>query len=125
MIAAAGDASAQVRAGTIKAYAVMANRRLAVVPNVPTVDEGGLTGAYYSGWFGIWAPARTPKDIVAKLNAAVRDALSDPEVATRLTEIGQEIFLRSEQTPEALSALQKAEIEKWWPIIKAANIKVE
>ena len=125
MIAAAGDASAQVRAGTIKAYAVMANRRLAVVPNVPTVDEAGLTGAYYSGWFGIWAPARTPKDIVAKLNAAVRDALSDPGVATRLTEIGQEIFLRSEQTPEALSALQKAEIEKWWPIIKAANIKVE
>ena len=125
MIAAAGDASAQVRAGTIKAYAVMANRRLAVVPNVPTVDEAGLTGTYYSGWFGIWAPARTPKDIVAKLNAAVRDALSDPGVATRLTEIGQEIFLRSEQTPEALSALQKAEIEKWWPIIKAANIKVE
>ena len=125
MIAAAGDASAQVRAGTIKAYAVMANRRLAVVPNVPTVDEAGLTGAYYSGWFGIWAPARTPKDIVAKLNAAVRDALSDPGVAVRLAEIGQEIFLRSEQTPEALSALQKAEIEKWWPIIKAANIKVE
>ena len=73
----------------------------------------------------MWAPAQTPKDIVAKLNAAVRDALSDPGVATRLTEIGQEIFLRSEQTPEALSALQKAEIEKWWPIIKAAGLKAE
>jgi Tripartite tricarboxylate transporter family receptor len=83
MIAAAGDASAQVRAGTVKAYAVMANRRLAVVPDVPTVDEAGLVGAYYSGWFGIWAPARTPKDIVAKLNAAVREALGDPGVGSR------------------------------------------
>jgi tripartite-type tricarboxylate transporter receptor subunit TctC len=125
MIAAAGDASAQVRAGTVKAYAVMANRRLAVVPDVPTVDEAGLVGAYYSGWFGIWAPARTPKDIVAKLNAAVREALGDPGVGSRLAEIGQDIFLRDQQTPEALAALQKAEIEKWRPIIKAAGIKAE
>jgi tripartite-type tricarboxylate transporter receptor subunit TctC len=125
MIAAAGDASAQVRAGTVTAYAVMANRRLAVVPDVPTVDEAGLAGAYYSGWFGIWAPARTPKDIVAKLNAAVREALGDPGVGSRLAEIGQDIFLRDQQTPEALAALQKAEIEKWWPIIKAAGIKAE
>jgi tripartite-type tricarboxylate transporter receptor subunit TctC len=125
MIASASDASTQVRAGTIKAYAVMANRRLAVVANVPTVDEAGLTGAYYSGWFGVWAPALTPKDIVAKLNAAVRDALEDVTVGTRLAEIGQELFPRSEQKPEALAALQKAEIAKWWPIIKAAGIKAE
>jgi tripartite-type tricarboxylate transporter receptor subunit TctC len=125
MIAAAGDASAQVRAGTVKAYAVMANRRLAVVPDVPTVDEAGLAGAYYSGWFGIWAPARTSKDIVAKLNAAVREALGHPGVGSRLAEIGQDIFLRDQQTPEALAALQKAEIEKWWPIIKAAGMKAE
>jgi tripartite-type tricarboxylate transporter receptor subunit TctC len=125
MIASAGDASAQVCAGTIKAYAVMANRRLDAAPNVPTVDEAGLVGAYYSGWFGIWAPARTPKEMVAKLNAAVRDALGDPKVGTRLTEIGQDIFPRDEQTPNALAALQKAEIEKWWPIIKAANMRGE
>ena len=125
MIAAAGDASAQVRAGTIKAYAVMANRRLAVLPGVPTVDEAGLNGAYYSGWFGIWMPARTPKDIVAKLNAAVRDALGDPGVAARLAEIGQQVFPLGEQTPEALAALQKTEINKWWPMIKAASFKAE
>jgi tripartite-type tricarboxylate transporter receptor subunit TctC len=125
MIASAGDAGAQVRAGTIKAYAVMANRRLAAVPDVPTVDEAGLAGAYYSGWFGIWAPARTPKDVVAKINAAVRDALGDPTVGTRLAEIGQVIFPRNEQTPAALAALQNVEIEKWWPIIKAANIRGE
>jgi tripartite-type tricarboxylate transporter receptor subunit TctC len=125
MIASVSDAGTQARAGTIKAYAVMANRRLAVVPDVPTVDEAGLAGAYYSGWFGIWAPARTPKDIVAKLNAAVRDALEDATVGMRLAEIGQELFPRNEQKPEALAALQKADIEKWWPIIKAAGIKAE
>jgi tripartite-type tricarboxylate transporter receptor subunit TctC len=125
MIASASDASAQVRAGTIKAYAVMANRRMAVVPDVPTVDEAGLAGAYYSGWFGIWAPARTPKDVVAKLHAAVRDSLGDPTVGTRLAEIGQDVFPRNEQTPEALAALQKTEIQKWWPIIKAAGINGE
>jgi tripartite-type tricarboxylate transporter receptor subunit TctC len=101
------------------------NRRLAVVHDVPTVDEAGLAGAYYSGWFGVWAPALTPKDVVAKLNAAVRDALEDVTVGTRLAEIGQELFPASEQKPEALAALQRAEIEKWWPIIKAASIKVE
>jgi tripartite-type tricarboxylate transporter receptor subunit TctC len=125
MIASVGDAGAQVRAGTIKAYAVMANRRLAAVRDVPTVDEAGLAGAYYSGWFGIWAPARTPKDMVAKLNAAIRDALGDPAVGIRLAEIGQDIFPPDEWTPDALAALQRAGIEKWWPIIKAANIKGE
>jgi tripartite-type tricarboxylate transporter receptor subunit TctC len=125
MIASVGDAGAQVRAGTIKAYAVMANRRLAAVPDVPTVDEAGLAGAYYSGWFGIWAPARTPKEMVAKLNAAIRDALGDPAVGIRLAEIGQDIFPPDERTPDALAALQRAGIEKWWPIIKAANIKGE
>jgi tripartite-type tricarboxylate transporter receptor subunit TctC len=125
MIASAGDAIAQVRAGNIKAYAVMAKHRLGVMPVVPTVDEAGLPGAYFSGWFGLWTSARTPKDIVAKLNAAVRDSLADSTVGARLAEIGQEVFPSDRQTPEALAALLKAEIEKWWPIIKAAGIKGE
>jgi tripartite-type tricarboxylate transporter receptor subunit TctC len=125
MIAALGDALVQVRAGNIKAYAVMAKRRLALTPDVPTVDEAGSPGTYFSGWFGLWAPAGTPKNIIARLNAAVTNALADPTVKARLAEIGQEIYPREQQTAEALREWQKAEIEKWWPIIKAAGIKGE
>ena len=113
----------QVRNGNIKAYAVTAKTRLAGAPNIPTVDEAGLPGFHASVWYALWAPAGTPKDVIGKLNAAVVDALADPTVRTRLAEIGQEIVPRDQQTPEALAALQKSEIEKWWPIIKAANIK--
>ena len=115
----------QVRAGAIRAYAVTAKSRLAAAPDIPTVDEAGLPGLHISGWFGLFAPKGTPKDVIAKLNAAVVDALADPTVRRRLTELGEEIPSREQQTPEALRAYQKAEIEKWWPIIKAANIKVE
>jgi tripartite-type tricarboxylate transporter receptor subunit TctC len=114
-----------VRAGTIKAYAVTAARRLAAAPAIPTVDEAGFPGLYSSVWFGFWAPAKTPKNIIARLNTATVEALADPAVRTRLAELAQEIFPPEQQTPEALVALQKSEIAKWWPIIKAAGIKGE
>jgi tripartite-type tricarboxylate transporter receptor subunit TctC len=115
----------QMRAGRIKIYAVAAPHRLPAAPDIPTVDEAGLPGFYVSYWHGLWAPRSTPKDIVVKLNAALSDALADPAVRQRLAEISQEIFPREQQNPQALAALQKAEIEKWWPIIKAAGIKAE
>jgi tripartite-type tricarboxylate transporter receptor subunit TctC len=115
----------QVRAGTIKGYAVAAKRRLAVAPDIPTVDEAGLPGFYVSSWSAVWAPKGTPKDVVSTLNAAVVNALADSTVRRRVADIGMEIFSRDQQTPEALRAHQKAEIAKWWPIIKAANIKEE
>jgi tripartite-type tricarboxylate transporter receptor subunit TctC len=114
-----------VRSGRIKAYAVTAKNRLAAAPEIPTVDEAGLPGFYISVWFGIWAPRSTPKDAIAKLNAAIVKALADPTVRKRLADIGQEILPRDQQTPEALRAFQKSEIEKWWPLIKAAGIKVK
>jgi tripartite-type tricarboxylate transporter receptor subunit TctC len=114
-----------VRAGSVKAYAVLAKRRLGTAPEIPTVDDAGLPGLYVSSWQAIWVPKGTPKSVIGKLNAAVVEALEDPTVRKRLTDIAQEIPLRDEQTPEALGKLQKAEIEKWWPIIKAAGIKAE
>jgi tripartite-type tricarboxylate transporter receptor subunit TctC len=115
----------QVRAGAIKAYGVTTNTRLLSTPDIPTLDEAGLPGFDISLWHGLWVPKGTPKNITAKVNAAVTDALADPTVRARLAELGQEIFPRDKQTPEALGAFQKAEIKKWWPIIKAANIKGE
>jgi tripartite-type tricarboxylate transporter receptor subunit TctC len=115
----------QVRAGKIKAYAVTAKNRLAAAPDIPTVDEAGLPGFYFSVWTAFWAPKGTPKDVIAKLNAAVVESLADPAVRSRFSELGQEVFPREQQTPEALAALHKAEVEKWWPILKAANIKGE
>jgi tripartite-type tricarboxylate transporter receptor subunit TctC len=104
---------------------IAAKTRLAAAPDIPTVDDRGLPGFYASLWHGLWAPSGTPKPIVAKLNAAVVDALADQRVLSRLADLGQQIFARDQQTPEALGAFQRAEIEKWWPIIKAANIKGE
>jgi tripartite-type tricarboxylate transporter receptor subunit TctC len=114
-----------VRAGLVKAYAVMAKTRLASAPEIPMVDEAGLPRFYVSLWHGLWVPKGTPKDIIAKLNAAAVGALADPGVRARLADLGQKIFPPNQQTPEALATLQKAEIEKWWPIIKAAGIKAE
>ncbi len=112
-----------VQSGALKAYAVTAKKRIAVAPDIPTTDEAGLPGYYFSFWHAMWAPKGTPKEIVAKLNAAAVAALADPETRKRLTDLAQEIYPREQQTPEALHAFQKAEIEKWWPIIKAAGIK--
>jgi tripartite-type tricarboxylate transporter receptor subunit TctC len=125
MIDQATNSLPQVRAGTIRAYAVTGKTRLAAAPDIPTVDEAGLPGFYVSIWQGLWAPKRTPPGIVAKLNGAVVAALASPRVRQRFAEIVQEIPPLEQQTPEALGALQKAEIEKWWPIIKAAGIKAE
>jgi tripartite-type tricarboxylate transporter receptor subunit TctC len=115
----------QVGAGTIKAYAVTDKSRLAAAPEIPTVDEAGLPGFHILSWQAIFAPKGTPGDIVGRLNAAVADALADPKVRTRLADLGQDLPRRDQRTPEALGALQKAEIDKWWPIIKAAGIKGE
>jgi tripartite-type tricarboxylate transporter receptor subunit TctC len=115
----------QMRSGQIKAFAVAAKSRLAAAPEIPTVDEAGLPGFYVTFWAGLWAPKGTPKNVIAKLNSAAVTALADPTIRARFTDLGLEIYSRDQQTPEALAAYQKAEIEKWWPIIKAAGIKLE
>ena len=119
------NALPHVKEGKIKAYAVTADRRLPSAPDIPTVDEAGLPKLHVSIWFGLWAPKGTPKEVVARLNAAVKDALADPAVREKLAALGQVIPPVDQQSPEALAAHQKAEIEKWWPIVKAANIKVD
>jgi len=125
MIDVAANSLPQVQAGSLKAYAVTAKERMAAAPNIPTVDEAGLPGLHVSIWYALWAPKATPMDIVGKLNGAVVGALADAAVRKRLAELGFEIPPRAQQTPEALAAHQKAEIERWWPVIKAANIKAE
>ncbi len=114
-----------VRAGQIKALAVMAKSRWFAAPDIPTVDEMGVPGIYVSFWHGLWVPKGAPTDVVAKLSGAVVKALADPVVRQRFADQGQEIPPRDQQTPAALAAYHKADIEKWWPIIKAANIKAE
>jgi len=113
----------QVRGGQIRPYAVMAKTRSAAMPDLPTVDEAGLPGFYMAVWHGLWAPKGTPQDIVGQLNKAVAETLADTSVRQRLADLGQEVTPPDQQSPEALGAYHKAEIEKWWPIIKAANIK--
>jgi len=115
----------QVRDGNIKAFAVAAKTRSPVVPEIPTTDKAGLPGFYVTTWLGLRAPKGTPRNAIAKLNSATVTALADATVRMRLAELGFEIFPRDQQTPEALAAYQKSEIEKWWPIIKAAGIKAE
>jgi tripartite-type tricarboxylate transporter receptor subunit TctC len=114
-----------VRAGSIKAFAVTAKNRLAVAPDIPSMDEAGLPGFYFSLWAGLFAPSGTPKIIISKLTAAAVSTMVDPVIRRKLTDQGFELPSHERQTPEALGAYQKAEIEKWWPIIKAAGIKAE
>jgi tripartite-type tricarboxylate transporter receptor subunit TctC len=115
----------QVRAGTIRGYAVTDTKRAAQAADIPTVDEAGLPGFHMTLWSGLWVPKGTPKEIVAKLNAAAIEALSDPAVRKQLENLGLQMTPLDQLSPEALGNWQKAEIAKWWPMIKAANVKVE
>src|SRR4030081_1668474 len=115
----------QVRAGTIRAYAITDAKRVEQAPDIPTTDEAGLPGFHMTLWSGLWAPKGTPKDIVAKLNAAAVDALNDPAVRKQLENLGLQMPPKDQLSPEALGSWQKAEIAKWWPMIKAANVKVD
>jgi len=114
-----------VRAGSIKAYAVTGEMRLAAAPDIPTFDEMRLPAVDTPSWHGLYAPSGTPKELIRRLNAAVVDTLADPAVQSRLADISYQVFPREQRTPEALAALQKADAEKWWPIIKASGIKAE
>lgn len=113
----------QVRAGTIKPFAITAAERIGAAPEIPTANEAGVPGYQASLWYGLWVPKGTPKEIVAKLNATMIQTLDDAAVKKRFSELGLQVAPRAEQTPEALRAFQKAEAEKWWPIIKAENIR--
>ena len=115
----------QVRAGNIRAYAVTSDKRLDSAPDVPTTDEAGLPGFHMTLWSGLWVPKGTPKEIVTKLNAAAVDALTDPAVRKQLENLGLQMPPKDQLTPEALGAWQKAEIQKWWPMLKAANVRLE
>jgi len=121
----AANAIPHIKAGKIKAYAVTQKTRLAAAPDIPTVDEAGLPNFYMSIWHAYWVPKGTPKSVIDRLNAAIVESLADPEVRKRLADLGQEIPPREQQTPEALRMWHKSEIDKWWPLIKAANIRSE
>jgi tripartite-type tricarboxylate transporter receptor subunit TctC len=121
----AANSIPQVQAGKIKAFAVTAKDRLKAMPDIPTVDEAGLPGLYIAVWHGLWAPKGTPKEVTARLTAAILEALTDPQVREKFAALGQEIPEPAQQTPEALRALHAAEIKLWWPLIKAAGIKIE
>jgi tripartite-type tricarboxylate transporter receptor subunit TctC len=112
----------QIRAGKIKALANLSPQRSESMADIPTSDESGVKGLYMSGWFGFWAPKGTPKDVIAKLNAATVEALADPALQKRFSDLGLDVAPRAQQTPEGLAAFQKAEIDKWWPIIKSSGI---
>jgi tripartite-type tricarboxylate transporter receptor subunit TctC len=114
-----------VQAGSIKAYAVTSDARLALAPDITTFAEAGLPSLSFSTWLGLFAPKGTPKDVIGKLNAATAEALADPSVQSRLADLGYQVFPRAQQTPEGLRARQRADVEKWWPIIKELGIKPE
>jgi tripartite-type tricarboxylate transporter receptor subunit TctC len=125
MVVQAAVTLPQARAGAVKILANLSPSRSPVVPGVPTSEESGIAGLYASGWFGLFAPRGTPKEIIARLNGAMVQALADPALRARFSDLGLDVASREQQAPEGLAAFHKAEIEKWWPIIKAAGIKVE
>jgi len=115
----------QIRAAKIKALANLSPQRSASMPDIPTSDESGVPGLYMSGWFGLFAPKGTPKNVIDTLNSAMVQALADPAVRARFTELGLDVAAREQQTSEGFAAFQKAEIDKWWPIIKDAGISAQ
>jgi len=121
----ASNSLPQAQAGRIRAYGVTDTKRLAAAPDIPTVDEAGLPGFHVAVWTALWVPKGTSRDIIARLNTAAKEALADPAVRKRLADVGVDLPPLDQQTPEALRALQKAEAAKWWPMIKAANVKPE
>jgi tripartite-type tricarboxylate transporter receptor subunit TctC len=125
MIEPASNFRALLAAGSVKPFAITGKARLPSSPNIPTADEAGLPGFFASLWYGLWVPKGTPKDVTAKLNATMTQILFDPQVRQRFDELGIQISPLDQQSPEALRAFQKAESERWWPIIKASNIKAE
>src|SRR5271166_5675304 len=120
-----GVALPQVRAGTIKALAELSPERSGSMPDIPSADESGVPGLNIAGWFGFFAPKGTPPDAVTRLNIAMVQALADPSVRARFAQLGLDVAAREQQTPEGLAAFQNAEMDKWWPIIKAAGIRGE
>lgn len=125
LVVQAAVALPQVRSGTIKVLANLSPQRSPAIPDIPTSDESGVPGLYMSGWFGLFGPRGLPKDVLTRLNGAMVDALADTAVRRRFAELGLDVASREQQTPQGLAAFQAAEIKKWWPIIKAANIKGE
>jgi tripartite-type tricarboxylate transporter receptor subunit TctC len=121
----AGQTLPQYRAGSIKAFAVLTEKRWFAAPDVPTIDEAGVPGVHFPFWHGLWAPKGIPADVLAQLNAAVVAALADPAAQKRFHDLGHEVAPREQQTPEGLAKYYKAETDKWWPIMKAANIKAQ
>ena len=125
MVVQAAVTLPQARAGAVKILANLSPERSRVIPDIPTSGESGIPGLYASGWFALFAPRATPKEIVAKLNGAMRHALADAKVQARFADLGLDVASREQQTPEGLAAFHNGEIKKWWPIIKSAGIKVE
>jgi tripartite-type tricarboxylate transporter receptor subunit TctC len=125
MVVQAAVTLPQARAGTVKILANLSPTRSSVIPTIPTSAESGIPGLYASGWFGLFGPRGMPREVVMKLNAAMVAALAEPKVKERFTDLGLDVASREQQSPEGLDAFHKAEIEKWWPVIKAANIKME
>jgi tripartite-type tricarboxylate transporter receptor subunit TctC len=121
----AANSIPQVQGGKIKAFAVTAKQRMKTMPDIPTVDEAGLPGLYIAVWHGLWAPKGTPKDVASRLTAAILESLADPQVREKFIGLGQEIPEPAQQTPQALRAYHEAEVKLWWPLIKAAGIKIE
>jgi tripartite-type tricarboxylate transporter receptor subunit TctC len=125
MVSQAAAVLPHVRGGALKAIANLSPQRSRVMPEIPTADESGVQGLYTSGWFGLFAPKGTPNEVISKLNGAMVETLADPAIRARLAELGVDVAAREQQTPQGLAEFFKAEVDKWWPILKAANIKGE